>query len=106
MPVGSLTGHADGIRALFGWLSQSWDDVYQRFPPSGLMLGTLVSSATSRFTTTEQLEEVERFFSDKDKTGYERSLEQSKDAVRSRMAWVERDSAAVSSWLQENGYLS
>ena len=92
MPMGGLLAHPGGIEALWAYVKENWDDIYKRFPPSGMMLGSIVSIATQTFTKPEQLADVESFFADKDKTGYQRTLEQSKDTIRSRISWVERDS--------------
>ncbi|KAH8176420.1 peptidase family m1 domain-containing protein [Sarocladium implicatum] len=95
MPMGGLLAHPGGIEALWTYVKENWDDIYKRFPPSGMMLGSIVSIATGAFTTAEQLADVENFFADKDKTGYLRTLEQSKDSIRSRISWLERDSEDV-----------
>jgi aminopeptidase 2 len=106
MPAGGLAGHPDGIRALWAYVKENWDQIYKRFPPNGMMLGGIVSIATAGFTQQEQLDDVERFFADKDKTGYDRTLEQSKDSIRSKISWLKRDQEDVASWLKTNGYLN
>jgi aminopeptidase 2 len=70
------------------------------------MLGAIITISTSAFTQQEQLDDVDRFFADKDKTGYDRTLEQSKDSIRSKISWLARDQEDVTSWLKANGYLS
>ena len=106
MPAGSLVGHAEGITALWEYVKKNWDQIYKRFPPNGMMLGAIITISTSAFTQQEQLDDVDRFFADKDKTGYDRTLEQSKDSIRSKISWLARDQEDVTSWLKANGYLS
>ena len=38
--------------------------------------------------------------------GFDRSLEQSSDAVRAKAGWLKRDRGDVESWLADNGYLA
>ncbi|KAK3695352.1 aminopeptidase 2 [Podospora appendiculata] len=104
MPTAGLRSHPEGIKALFVWMTENWDELVKRFPPALSMLGTMVSIFTSSFTTKEQLLEVEKFFKDKNTSGYEMSLAQSLDSVRSKISWLERDRADVAAWLKENGY--
>ncbi|KAI5301708.1 hypothetical protein KEM55_001559 [Ascosphaera atra] len=70
------------------------------------MFGTVVLLATRAFTKEEQIKEIEKFFADKDTKGYDKTLEQSIDAVRAKAKWSGRDKEDVEAWLRENGYLS
>lgn len=105
MPVSGLRSHPGGIEAMFDWMTNNWDVMYERLPPSLPMFGSMVSIMTSGFTTQEQLDQVDQFFAKKNNNGYDQSLEQSKDAIRSKILWVERDREDVSAWLKANGYL-
>ncbi|KAM4055860.1 peptidase family M1 domain-containing protein [Hirsutella rhossiliensis] len=105
MPVSGLRSHPGGIEAMFGWMTSNWETVYERLPPGLPMLGSMVMIMTSGFTTQEQLSQVDKFFAAKNNKGYDQSLEQSKDAIRSKVSWVERDREDVSAWLKANGYL-
>ncbi|PHH59184.1 hypothetical protein CDD81_3652 [Ophiocordyceps australis] len=104
MPVGGLRTHPEGIKAMFEWMTQNWDKMYQRLPPALSMLGTMVTIMTSGFTTQEQLSKVEGFFADKNNNGYDQSLEQSKDSIRSKISWLKRDGDDVASWVKANGF--
>jgi aminopeptidase 2 len=104
MPTTGLRGHPEGIEALFTWMENNWDELTKRLPPALSMLGTMVTIFTSSFTTKEQLARVEKFFADKNTNGFDQSLAQSLDAIRSKIAWIERDRADVAAWVKENGY--
>jgi len=104
MPAAGLRSHPEGIEALFQWMRENWDKLQERLPPGLSMLGTMVSIMTSSFTKPEQLDRVEQFFKEKDNKGYDQSLAQSLDAIRSKMAWVKRDGDDVKEWLKANGY--
>ncbi|PNP55420.1 hypothetical protein THARTR1_04250 [Trichoderma harzianum] len=104
MPAAGLRTHPEGIEALFTWMTENWDELYKRHPPTLPMLSSMVSLLTSGFTTSEQLARVEKFFSGKNNNGYDQSLAQSKDAIRSKISWLERDRQDVADWVKTNGY--
>jgi aminopeptidase 2 len=106
LPAAGLRSHPEGIEALFEWMTVNWDELYKRLPPQLSMLGSMVSIMTSSFSTEEQFGRVQKFFAEKNTKGYDQSLAQSLDAIRSKIAWLSRDSGDVSGWLKDNKYLS
>ncbi|ROV91309.1 hypothetical protein VSDG_07783 [Cytospora chrysosperma] len=104
MPTAGLRSHPEGIEALFKWMVNNWDELYKRLPPALSMLGSMVQIMTSSFTKPEQLAQVEKFFADKNTSGYDQALAQSLDGVRSKISWLSRDKSDVAGWLKENGY--
>ncbi|KAL2136022.1 hypothetical protein VTI74DRAFT_5758 [Chaetomium olivicolor] len=106
MPTSGLRSHPEGVEALFGWMTENWEELIKKLPPALSMLGTMVTIFTSSFTKKEQLEKVEKFFEGKSTNGFDQSLAQSLDAIRSKITWVERDRSDVAAWLKENGYRS
>ncbi|KAE8133891.1 peptidase family M1-domain-containing protein [Aspergillus pseudotamarii] len=105
MPLGGLRNHTAGIEARWAWMKNNWDALYKRLPPGLGMLGTVVQLTTSSFCTESQLKEVEDFFKDKDTKGFDRAVEQSLDAIRAKINWINRDRTDVESWLKSNAYL-
>ncbi|KAK1754931.1 peptidase family M1-domain-containing protein [Echria macrotheca] len=105
MPTAGLRGHPAGVEALFTFMTENWDRLVEKLPPALSMLSTVVAICTSGFTKPEQLARVEKFFADKSTNGFDQSLAQSMDAVRSKISWLERDREDVAGWLKENGYL-
>jgi aminopeptidase 2 len=106
MPTSGLRSHPEGIEALFTWMTENWEELTKKLPPALSMLGTMVTIFTSSFTKKEQLAQVEKFFQGKSTNGFDQSLAQSLDAIRSKVTWIERDRADVAAWLKENGYRS
>lgn len=104
MPASGLRAHPEGVEALYNWMNTNWDALYKKLPPALSMLGTMVTICTSSYTTKEQLANVEKFFAEKNTNGFDKSLAQSLDAIRSKTAWVDRDRADVAAWVKENGY--
>lgn len=64
----------------------------------------MVTICTSSFAKQEQLTRVEEFFKDIDTKTFAQPLAQNKDAIRSKIAWLERDRDDVATWVKENGY--
>lgn len=85
-------------------MEENWDELYKRLPPALSMLGSMVTIMTSTFSKQEQLAKVEAFFKEKNTNGYDQSLAQSLDSIRSKIAWLNRDRGDVAAWLNENGY--
>lgn len=105
MPTAGLRSHPEGIEALFTCMTGNWDELVKKLPPALSLLGTMVTICTSSFTKKEQLARVEEFFAGKNTNGFDQSLAQSLDAIRSKISWLERDRDDVKNWLKENGYL-
>ena len=104
MPLGGLRTHRDGIVALWKSMQSNWDMLVKRLPPGLSMLGSVVTLCTSSFTHAEQMAEVEKFFAGRSTKGFDQTLAQSLDSIRSKTRWVERDAKDVSDWLRSNGY--
>lgn len=105
MPIGGLGTSSEGIERRYEWLESNWDELVEKLPPSMTMLSSVVSICASGFTRSDQLAKVEAFFKNKDKKGFDRSLQQSLDSIRAKANWLERDGEDVLSWLKDNGYL-
>ncbi|KAG6009198.1 hypothetical protein E4U21_003051 [Claviceps maximensis] len=104
MPVVGLRSHPEGINALYEWMESNWALLYERLPPALSMLGNMVNIMTSGFTSKEQLDRVDKFFEGKNTNGYDQSLAQSRDAVLSKISWLDRDREDVAGWVKANGY--
>lgn len=105
MPIGGLGTTSEGIEKRWEWMGANWDELVEKLPPSMTMLSSVVSICVAGFTSDKQLGAVEKFFQDKDKKGFDRSLQQSMDSIRAKANWLTRDAEDVLGWLKENGYL-
>ena len=104
MPIGGLGTTAEGIQKRWDWFKSNWDTLIVKLPPSLTMLSSVVSICVSGFTQEAQLRDVQKFFEDKDKKGYSRSLEQSQDSIRSKIGTLSRDGSDVQDFLKQKGY--
>ena len=101
----ALSGHQNGIDALWKYLTGNWDEIVGE--RGGIMGGRFVGFCVQGFTREGQLREVEAFLKRQKGNGvekFEKFLEQSLDAVRAKVGWVERDRKEVRDWLRANGY--
>ncbi|KAI0483133.1 peptidase family M1-domain-containing protein [Xylariaceae sp. FL0804] len=104
LPISGLRSHAEGIEALFNYLTENWAEIHKRLGGNANILGSVVTICTSSFVKPEQLARVEKFFEGVDTTMFDQTLAQSKDAIRSKTSWLQRDRSDVANWVQENGY--
>lgn len=104
LPASGLRSHAEGIEALFSWLTEKWPEISKRLSGNAPILGSMVTICTSSFAKPEQLKKVEEFFENIETKSFAQPLAQSKDAIRSKISWVERDRNDVAAWVKENGY--
>lgn len=105
MPIGGLGTTSAGIERRWEWMCKNWDTLVEKLPPSMTMLSSVVSICVAGFTKDEHMRRVEEFFADKDKKGFDRSLQQSLDSIRAKANWLQRDEDDVLGWLKEHGYL-
>lgn len=104
-PISSMRSTSTGISIRWQWMKDNWTEIHKRLSTAGTLLGGVLQMTASSLCTEEQAQDVEDFFKDKDNKGYDMSLAQSLDAIRSKALWVKRDAADVEQWLQANGYL-
>jgi len=105
MPIGGLGTTPEGVEKRWQWMTDNWSTLVEKLPPSMTMLSSVVSICCSGFTNEEQMRKVQGFFENKDKKGFDRSLEQSLDSIRAKSNQLGRDADDVANWLKENGYL-
>ncbi len=100
MPVGNLRTHPAGIEALYGWMTENWDELARRLPAGLSMLGSMVSICTSSFSSQADIDRITKFFADKSTKGFDQSLAQSLDSIKAKAAWLERDREDVKKWVE------
>ena len=100
LPIMGLRSDPAGVEAAWQWLTSNWEELVRVCPPELSMLNTLVKLCTTEFTTEKQMQMVQDWFKDKDKTGFKMALEQSLDSIRVKLGWVNRDRKDVESFLQ------
>lgn len=90
--------------ALWTFFDTRWDDFMGKFSSNMVVVDRVIKLAIAQYASKTDYEKIKAFFADKDTKGYDRSLSQGLDIVRSKYQWVERDSSAVAEWLKTNGF--
>ena len=89
---------------LWAYLRDNWDHVNAKLGGNPIIIDRLIGLSLSKFTDTEALDEIEKFFSGVSTKGFDRTLETAKDKIRGRAAYKKRDAEGLKAWLVENGY--
>ncbi|KAL1915149.1 uncharacterized protein VTP21DRAFT_7630 [Calcarisporiella thermophila] len=100
----AIASSGKGRYLLWQFVQDNWNLFCERYSRSLNLLGLIVKTSTSTFSSEAMLKEIERFFADKDTKDFARPLEQSLETIRVSAQWLERDREDVVSWLQSKGF--
>lgn len=103
---GGFRAYPKGIEAILDYVTANWDLVIKNVGDNASLLGGVVAITTSGASKPEQLARIEAFFADKNTSAFDQTLNQVKDTVRARIAYLDRDREDVAAWVKDNGYLS
>lgn len=101
--LAGLADHPVGRHIQWQYLKDHWDAFTSKVSNKD-MLYWYIQTIVSRFGTKEALEDIDSFFENKDIESFAQSLEQSKEGIRNRISYRERDSELLKQWLIDNGY--
>ncbi|KAL7273583.1 Aminopeptidase 2 mitochondrial [Rhizina undulata] len=105
LPLSGLRANGpEGVKTIWEWAQANWEVLVKKLPPGLSMLGSVVQTVTSGFTSEYSIQEIKGFFHDKDVKGFDKNLEQSLDNIMAKALWIKRDSADVENWLKAHGY--
>ena len=93
-----MASNRHGRDLAWEFVKENWAEFDRRYGEGGFVLMRLVS-ITSRFSTREKLEDVERFFEDHPAPAAERTIRQSLETVRLNIAWLDQNRNEVAEWL-------
>ncbi|CAO3593307.1 unnamed protein product [Absidia cylindrospora] len=98
---GSLAANPDARLLFWQFFSQNYDLLQSKFSRSPSLFGAAVRSAVGGFSSLEQLDHIEAFFSTKDTKQYARPLQQALEGARVNSKWLLRSKDSVAQWVQE-----
>lgn len=104
MLSGGLASNRVARPLLWKFIKENWGQIEDKIGGNPIVVDRFVNVSLSKFTSYKDLEEIEAFFQDKDTTAFNRTLEATKDKVRGRAAYKERDAGILKEWLVTNGY--
>ncbi|KAK9455905.1 peptidase family M1-domain-containing protein [Dipodascopsis uninucleata] len=105
-PAASLASNGAARLALWNFIKENWEQIYALMSGNMVILDRFIRISINRFSSMKVHDDIAKFFEDKDTHGFERSLGQGLDIVRSYAGWIERDGPIVEAWLKEKGYSS
>jgi len=96
--IASVASTRQGRDMAWEFLKSNWDELDRRYGEGGFGLMRLVS-IVSGFTTEEQREDVERFFTEHPVPSADRTVRQALERIRLNAAWLDRNRSEVAEWL-------
>lgn len=104
MLSGALASNRVARPLLWKYIRENWGQIEKKIGGNPIVLDRFINVSLSKFTSHKDVEDIEAFFSDKDTSAYNRTLESAKDKVRGRASYKERDAAVLKEWLVANKY--
>ncbi|XP_041987811.1 puromycin-sensitive aminopeptidase [Aricia agestis] len=95
----SVAVSRNGRDLAWEFFKSHWQEFMNRYE-GGFLLARLVKSTTENFASEAMAREVEAFFADHVSPGTERSVQQALETVRLNAAWLRRDLAGATAYLQ------
>jgi aminopeptidase N len=86
------------------FIKANWDQFYKTFSSNMVVLDRAIKMTLSQYSSEEAYNDISAFFKNKDTKGYDRSLAQALDVIKSRYQWVARETTSIEKWLSDNGY--
>ncbi|KOB73217.1 putative Aminopeptidase N [Operophtera brumata] len=83
----------------WSFFKEHWQEFMNRYQ-GGFLLARLVKSTTENFASEPAAQEIEEFFRTHASPGTERSVQQALETVRLNAAWLRRDLASTTAYLQ------
>lgn len=100
--AGRLAANAQ-IRDMFwDFFKENYGALYDLMATNMVTFDRFVKVTLRNYQSMIKYAEIEHFFADKDCHGFERSLLQALDTIKTNAAWCARDGVAVAKFLQEN----
>ncbi|KAL7267505.1 Aminopeptidase 2 mitochondrial [Rhizina undulata] len=82
----------EGVKMIWEWAQANWEVLVRKLTPGLSMIGSVVQTVTSGFTSEQSIKEIRGFFHDKDVKGFNNNFEQSLDNIMAKPLWIKRDS--------------
>lgn len=104
MLSGAMASNRVARPLLWKYIRENWGQIEKKIGGNPIVLDRFINVSLSKFTSHQDVDDIEAFFSDKDTSAYNRTLESVKDKVRGRASYKERDAAVLKEWLVANKY--
>lgn len=95
--ITNLIDNRHGANMAWQLIKENWDTFVRRFG-SSFQLGRMIKSFTT-FSSIDKANELETFFKTHPAPAAERAVQQTLETIRSQASWLQRDEAAIRSFL-------
>ncbi|XP_047517240.1 puromycin-sensitive aminopeptidase [Pieris napi] len=95
----SVAVSRNGRDLAWNFFKDHWQEFMDRYQ-GGFLVARLVKSTTENFASEASAREIEEFFATHRSPGTERSVQQALETVRLNAAWLRRDLASTTTYLQ------
>ena len=98
----TVGGNPKGRRQGWQFVKDNWTFFHDRYHKGSFsMLASIISSSTTSFSSLNDAQDVEDFFSKRDQNSIDRVIRQSLERIRLQASWLERNRDPVAKWLQQ-----
>lgn len=101
----ALSNNSKTRDAVWTYIKQNWPMIREKLGGNMVVLERFLRMCLTKFSSFEVEKDIEKFFKDKDNTGYDRGLAVASDTIKANAKYKERDAKVVKEWLEAHGYL-
>uniref|UniRef100_H3BZE9 Aminopeptidase n=1 Tax=Tetraodon nigroviridis TaxID=99883 RepID=H3BZE9_TETNG len=102
--VVTVSRNPRGYNLAWDFLRANWHTLIKKFDLGSNIIAYMVTGVTNRYSTTEMLDEVKRFFGSlTEETGSEmRSIQQTYETIQDNIRWMEAHLPELQAWLDKH----
>jgi len=101
----SLANNAKVRNEVWTYIKANWPMIRERLGGNMVVLERFLRMCLQKYVSFEIESDIEKFFQDKDNTGYDRGLAVAGDTIKGNAKYRERDAETIRSWLSAHDYL-
>lgn len=102
---GSLSNNAKVRDQVWQYIKSNWPMIRDRLSGNMVVLERFLRTCLQKYASHETQQDIERFFADKDQTGFDRGLAVVGDTIKGNAKYRERDLEVLKEWLGAHGYM-
>lgn len=100
----ALGANAKTRDTMWQWIKSNWDKVQKKLSDNSRVIDRYLKKSLENLASHEMERDITSFFEGKNTKGYDRSLVQVCDSVRTNANYKERDEQLVLEWIKAHGY--
>lgn len=101
----TLASNAKTRYTLWDCIKEDWQKVNSRVGQNSVVMDRFLRLSLNKFADHAVEQDIDKFFSDKDVHGYDRSLGIVKDTIKANASYRARDEEVLKEWLKTHGYM-